>query len=148
MIYTKLIYQNYNKKYHFILVKDFQITLPKDVGQFETDFFKVHNFELTLKAGYSWNIEGLALFEAENLVLSSLVHNALYQLLKSRSIGMRFRKMSDKIFLKLAKESRVNFFRRRFIYRFYRIFGKFKLKFTKNPCPLKLEADKIIETLS
>ena len=55
---------------------------------------------------------------------ASLVHDALYQLIRLGACPLSKRKQVDKLFLNLLKKNKVNFIRRWYFYLAVRLFGK------------------------
>ncbi len=59
---------------------------------------------LTVFSGYAWNVPGGALVGAASFMRASLVHNALYQLMRRRAISDEYRLYADRLLRKMCRE--------------------------------------------
>ena len=104
------------------------------------DFISLNNEGLlTIREGYSWN--GMTKCpDSKNTMFPSLVHDALYQMMRidfskdfndKRIDGRyRFRKEADKLLVRLCRQNGINRFIASIIYIFVRPGGKFYSKNT------------------
>ena len=79
---------------------------------------------LTLKKGYAWDGPSGPTIDTKNFMRGSLVHDALYQLMRERVLDHRKnRKRADKLLRTNVREDRMSWFRAQWVYRGVRLFG-------------------------
>ena len=78
---------------------------------------------LDIARGYAWDGLSGPTIDTGNTLRASLVHDALYQLIRLGAVEPPARKTVDQIFLEHLKEDGVNFIRRRRFYIAVRCFG-------------------------
>ena len=101
------------------------VELNDSINIYHTDYLKLEGNTLTIFSGYAWDGASKVLFQTNNLACPSLIHDALYQLLREKVIEQKYRKKIDKTFYKHCRGEGVNIFRARIMYRLVRIFGGF-----------------------
>ena len=79
--------------------------------------------KLTIKKGYAWDGPSGLTFDTLNFMRGSLVHDALYQLMRESHIGDDYRKYADQLLQKMCKEDGMNTFRAWYVYQAVRRFG-------------------------
>jgi hypothetical protein len=78
---------------------------------------------LTIKRGYAWNGASGPAIDTASFMRASLVHDALYQLIREGMIDASFRQEADNVLYKLAREDGMNRLRAAWVYRAVRWFG-------------------------
>lgn len=81
---------------------------------------------LTIDIGYAW--DGASKAFDVGLIRASLVHDAMYQLIRDGKISKKWRKQADKDFIAIAKIDGVPWFRRQYAYAALRLFGYLAVK--------------------
>lgn len=81
------------------------------------------NGDLWIKAGYSWNGASGPTIDTEDSMTGSLIHDALYQLMKEGLLRTFFRKTADKTFRSWCRHDGMGRFRSNIWYWAVRIFG-------------------------
>lgn len=81
---------------------------------------------LIISKGYAWDGASGA-FDTKSILRASLVHDALYQLIRLKLIPESTRDLADKLLQKLCIEDGMNSIRAWYVYQAVHIFGK---KFT------------------
>ena len=120
--------------YKYVLEEDYYICLPELLYTISTrsattfiDVF-VNTTERTRKLkihmGYAWDGCSGPTIDTEGTMEASLVHDALYQLIRLKSMPLSMRKPADKLFLHLLRRRGVNKIRRWYFYLAVRLFGK------------------------
>jgi hypothetical protein len=79
---------------------------------------------LTIAAGYSWDGPSGPTFDTENFMRASLVHDALYQLMRSGRLPMDRRPVADALLRDLAREDGMSRLRSWWVWRSVRLFGR------------------------
>ena len=103
----------YKGAYKYQLVDDYLVKLDTTCTfEAKNDFIDFQaNGDLKIKAGYAWDgPSGPVLDTVENM-RASLVHDALYQLLREEWFPAMFRKKADQIFRDMCITDGVNRFR-------------------------------------
>jgi len=92
----------------------------KDTPFLSLDFDGV----LTIKHGYAWDgASGVFTVQTKNTMRASLVHDALYQLMRLRLIMENERQHADKLFYKMLIEDGMFKFRAKYFYAAVCVFG-------------------------
>ena len=118
---------NYKKRrmYKYNLHSDhsyetkFIVENPKDLGLLK---ISTHG-TLSIKNGYSWDGPSGPTIDSKNFMQGSLVHDALYQLIREGVLPMTQRKRADEIMREICLEDGMSKFRAWYLYRGVRRFG-------------------------
>lgn len=78
---------------------------------------------MKIKFGYAWDGASGPAVDTPSNRRASLVHDALYQLIKKGLLSKKFRKKADKLYRKICLEDGMNPFRAWLEYRGVRMFG-------------------------
>ena len=91
-------YVSYKKGYKYQIVEEYRedidIKVPQDIN---TDYIDLtSDGRLTLKKGYAWDGPSGPTFDTRNFMRGSLVHDALYQLMREQHLDREiYRKPAD-----------------------------------------------------
>ncbi len=83
--------------------------LKVQISIYPTEWIHTHFIQLTpdgvlyLKHGYAWNGANVVP-DTDSILRASLIHDALYQLIRNGYLGMEHREEADKIFRKICLE--------------------------------------------
>lgn len=115
----------YRKGYKYQLAETYSVTIPlRPVCTITTDFISLSNHgRLIIKSGYAWDGASGPMIDTDNVMIPSLVHDALYQLLRQRHLHAAWRQSADDIFYQLCLEHGMNRFRAWYAHRELRKFG-------------------------
>ena len=120
----------YKSGYKYILKEDYKVKtniFPGDI--INTEFLQLDTSSiLTLKKNYAWNGATGALFQTKTFMRGSLVHDALYQLIREGHLKRGVRYMADQLFYKILKEDKMFVLRRSGAYLAVRMFGGYLLE--------------------
>lgn len=120
-------YIRYRASYKYQLASDYkqQIDLLPQTD-IVTDFVHLNTQgNLLVKKGYAWDGPSGPVIDTEKNMRASLVHDALYQLMRGQHLSTRsHRKTADQIFKDMCKEDGVSNFRASVYYKALRQFGK------------------------
>lgn len=100
----------YRSGYNYQLAENYQIKIAiRPSADIDHPFIALdRQGNLTVKAGYAWDGTSGPVIDTDNNLRASLVHDALYQLIRNRSLSARECKdKADRLFQKLCKEDGV-----------------------------------------
>ena len=108
-------------RYKYTLVKDYRfktkLSEPKDIKK-DSDFIELTTDGwLTIKKGYAWDGPSGPTIDTKNFMRGSLVHDALYQLMREEKIDVRHRGYADKLLKELCLEDGMSKLRAWYVYR-------------------------------
>lgn len=83
---------------------------------------------LNIKNGYAWDGASGPAIDTRNIMRASLIHDALYQLMREDMIPRSARKLADKELYNLCKLDGMSRFRAGYVYFFVRLFGSLFIK--------------------
>lgn len=117
----------YRAGYKYLLMKSFSITV--DVypdREIKTPFIDVGTGGiLTITAGYAWDGPSGPTVDSKNFMRGSLVHDALYQLMREGHLSAsQHRDTADKLLRKLCREDGMTAVRAWWVYQAVKRFGK------------------------
>jgi len=111
--------------YKYQLLQDY--AYQTDIKGKNIHFSLVHlaeDGELMILHGYAWDGPSGPGFDTKNLMRGSLVHDAMYQLLREKLLPEGFRENADRFIRAICIEDGMSKFRAWYIYHGLRIFGK------------------------
>lgn len=116
----------YKAGYKYQLVERYEVTVqvfPR--APIDTDYLALTlDGRLTVKKGYAWDGPSGLTIDTKNFMRGSLVHDALYQLMRNGFISRkRWRKAADKELRKICLEDGMSRVRAWWVYRAVRLFG-------------------------
>ena len=95
---------------------------PQEWGESKHGLVRVKHLTLYIKAGYAWNGANVV-WDTKTIVRGSLVHDALYQLIRENSLDESYRNLADKIFREICLEDRMIRMRAWWIFKAVRKYG-------------------------
>lgn len=97
-------------------------------------YVKISNSTLAIEAHYAWDGPSGPTIDTKTFMRGSLVHDALYQLMREGYLDRkRFRKQADILLRKICLLNGMNKFRAWYVYHSVRMFGGNSAKPRKNP---------------
>jgi len=116
----------------------YKYNLHSDVT-YQTDFSIEQDFDnrflqltstgfLTIRKGYSWDGPSGPTIDTKNFMRGSLVHDALYQLMRENVLPQTARKRADEILRDICIDSGMSKFRASYVYFGVRLGGSFAAK--------------------
>lgn len=111
--------------YRYRLVQTYTIRIDIDIkADICTNFIELtREGVLTIRQGYEWNGAAGPTVDTESLMRASLVHDALYQLMRNSMINTANREYVDNLFKKIAQEDGVSRLRSWLLHYAIRKFG-------------------------
>jgi len=117
----------YKEGFKYQLARDFSVFLPINTLDkiIESDYIILNTSGmLEIKKGYAWDgASGIAI-DTKNFMRGSLVHDALYQLMREGWLPQDFREKADKILRTIVKEDGMSSIRAWWVYTAVRKQGK------------------------
>lgn len=122
---NQLCYRKRERSYRYAVDQPFSYKSKYFDGlNLETPFIKIKDSVIYIKDEYAWDGASGA-FDTPSIMIGSLVHDALYQLMRLGLLPLSFRKKADKVFRVLCRKCRMRWFRARYIYKTVRKVGEF-----------------------
>lgn len=120
-------YIKYRADYKYQLADDYIIDisiLPKN--DIDTDYIALcTRGRLLIKAGYAWDGPSGPVIDTEENMRASIVHDALYQLMRNEYLSSRsHRRAADQIFKDICRQDGVSKYRASAYYKALRKFGR------------------------
>ena len=117
----------YKSKYKYQLVEKYEMRIPiTPRNDMITEYINLDTGgNLTVKRSYAWDGPSGPVKDTPKNMRASLVHDALYQLMRMEKLSARkHRKMADQLFKDMCKKDGVSKRRASIYYRGLRRFGK------------------------
>ena len=89
----------------------------------KTEWYEIDQDSIVISENYAWDGPSGPTLDTSNAMRGSLIHDALYQAIRTGDLLMKHRKIADKIFRQVLKEDGMNVFRRNLWYWCVRRFG-------------------------
>lgn len=114
------------RHYKYQLVDDYSIHLDLSLEKnIETKFLILRSTgEMTIKKSYAWDGPSGPTFDTKNFMRGSLVHDALYQLIREKHLEYKLRRFADELLKAHCLEDGMSGFRAWYVYKAVRWFGK------------------------
>lgn len=112
----------YKDGYKYQTVEDsfFEIDLYQTVT---TEYINLEDGKLFIKKGYAWDGPSGPAIDTRNFMQGSLVHDALYQLIRMKELEYDTREYADKLLRKMCIQDGMSRFRAWYVYQSVRKFG-------------------------
>lgn len=116
---------SYRAGYKYQLVASYSLVVEiSPAEQIMTDFIVLDvGGLLTINNGYAWDGASGPAIDTKNFMRGSLVHDALYQLMRGRNIGQEHRKTADQILRRICQEDGMSAIRAWWVYQGVRFGG-------------------------
>ena len=116
----------YRDGYKYQLVASYEIKTSIHPGKdVDTDYITLDiNGNLTIKKGYAWDGPSGPTIDTPSFMRGSLIHDALYQLIREELVDFSWRKEADKELVRICKEDGMSALRAWWIYQGVRFGGR------------------------
>ena len=119
----------YKSGYKYILYEDYFINLGISPSfNIETDFITIKDGTLYIKKGYAWDGASGPAIDTKNFMRSSLVHDALYQVIREEKLPKSYRLRADNILKNICLEDGMSKIRVWWVYKGVRLGGSLAIK--------------------
>ncbi len=122
----KLITYRKLRVYKYQLREDYTIKIPiKPEENISTDFIKLDTERnLTIKTKYAWDGPSGPTIDTRNFMRGSLIHDALYQLMREKHIDIETRDEADQLLRQQCIEDGMSRLRAWIVYKAVKWFGE------------------------
>ncbi len=119
ILYKKRRKYKYNLHADFEYQTDIEVDTPRDLGLLEITFAG----KLIIRQGYAWDGPSGPSIDTKNFMRGSLIHDALYQLMREKVLPQSARKRVDEIFREVCLKDGMSKFRAWYVYKAVRLGG-------------------------
>ncbi|WP_350200557.1 hypothetical protein [Gracilimonas sp.] len=121
----QMILYKKRRHYKYTLVESYSRTLEiqPDEKLGNNFMYLDTNGKLYISKGYSWDGPSGPTLDTKNFMPGSLVHDALYQLMREKYLDYEYRKYADELLRDMCVEDSMSKIRAFFVYWAVRIFG-------------------------
>lgn len=118
---------SYRGGYKYQLANTYTHKLPEDIAKdaynCSNDFLSLRDGYLVIGSGYAWDGPSGPTIDTKNFMRGSLVHDALYQLMRSGVIPRKHKDSADKELQRMCIEDGMSSIRAWWVYRGVKRFG-------------------------
>jgi hypothetical protein len=116
----------YKGGYKYQLFEDYKITVSINISQHLVidKYLDLENGVLQIFKGYAWDGASGPAIDTKSIMRGSLIHDALYQLMRTGKRAQTWRKQADKVLLQACLEDGMWRIRAYWVYWAVRIFAK------------------------
>lgn len=120
-----MIYYQKTNVFKYKLTEDYFIDLPEKFRShyINTPFIKLHKTRLYIIKGYRWDGPSGPTLDVRSFMRGSLIHDALYQLIREGRLEKRLRRDADKLLRSHCREDGMNWLYSYVVYKALRLFG-------------------------
>ena len=112
------------RRYKYQLTEDYGLTIGIERYEIDTPYVKLDpQGRLDLLKSYAWDGPSGPTIDTKDFMRGSLIHDALYQLMRLEELPLRYRKYADLLLKKICLEDGMSPFRANYVYLAVRIFG-------------------------
>ncbi len=112
------------RKYKYQLTEDYTIGIAIEGHNVDTGFIRLTpSGELTVSARYAWDGPSGPTFDTKTFMRGSLVHDALYQLIRENHLEGEHRKYADDLLKEICLEDKMSQIRAWYVHLSLRLFG-------------------------
>jgi len=117
----------YRQGYKYQLSESYEVLIPELAKQpaITTEYISINNGLLSLKKGYAWDGPSGPTIDTKTFMRGSLIHDALYQLLREAYLPKEDRKTADKVLRRMCLEDNMCFLRANVVYLAVRLCASF-----------------------
>ena len=120
----------YKKGYKYQLVEDFilQEAIPESSEyavslEVSGNFVSIIDGRIEIECGYAWDGPSGPTIDTKNFIRGSLVHDAIYQLMRHGLLDSSYRNRADELLRDICREDGMSRFRSWYVYMSVRMFG-------------------------
>ena len=117
---------SYKEGYKYQIVEEYSVNIPiEPENDIVTDYIDLkQNGTIIIKKGYAWDGPSGPTIDTDNFMRGSLVHDALYQLMRGEKIDKNiYRDKADRLLQQMCKEDGMSSIRAWWVYKGVRWFA-------------------------
>ena len=112
------------KRYKYQLMEPYNLKIGIKEYTVDTPYLKLDgNGQLEISKGYAWDGPSGPTVDTLNFMRGSLVHDALYQLIRIEKIPPHYKEYADLLLKKICLEDGMSNFRANYVYQVVKLFG-------------------------
>lgn len=117
----------YRKGYKYQLNEPYIVLLPELLARVDVDtqYISWDGYTLVIKKGYAWDGPSGPTIDTRDFMRGSLVHDALYQLMREGYLSGSYRKAADQILKRMCLEDGMLYPLAQVVYVAVRLFARF-----------------------
>lgn len=119
-------YKKVNWKYVLLIPYVIEVNIPAN-GNID-GYIALLDYDLEIASGYAWDGPSGPAIDTDTFMRGSLVHDALYQLMREGKLSSKYRKRADELLRTICLEDGMNPFRAWYIYHGVRLFSGYAAK--------------------
>ena len=122
---NRIFYRKYHHAYKYELAENYILTIESTANiSYHSAYLELLAGKLTIYKGYMWDGPSGPTFDTKTFMRASLVHDALYQLMRLGVVGSWYRRRADEYLREICIEAGMNRFRAWYVYHGVRIGSK------------------------
>jgi hypothetical protein len=113
--------------YKYQLHKDYSLAIPalaRAAPSFMDYGVLTRSGTLKIDKGYAWNGANNPAIDTQTIMRGSLVHDALYQLMDSGELALKYKTIADDTFIRICKRDGMSALRAWWVHRAVKRFGR------------------------
>jgi len=122
--FSRKILRRNRKNWKYKLTETYSVYVGIYGKTIKTKYLWLHDGWLTIFKGYCWDGASGPAIDTKNIMQGSLVHDALYQLMREGLLDIKYRKFADQLLIKMCKADGMWWPRTVWVYAAVRWFGK------------------------
>lgn len=112
------------KRYKYQLMEPYNLAVGIKGYPVDTSYLKLsEDGDLTISRGYAWDGPSGPTIDTKDFMRGSLIHDALYQLIRMEILPLQYKKFADLLLKKICLEDGMPSFRATYVYYAVRFFG-------------------------
>lgn len=120
-----MIYYRKTNIFKYKLEEDYSIDLPEEFfsDYINTQYIKLSKTRLYILKGYRWDGPSGPTLDTQSFMRGSLVHDAIYQLIREKRLSLTLRREADKLLRDHCREDGMSWWYSYVVYKAVRLFG-------------------------
>ena len=112
------------KHYKYQLMEPYNLAIGIKGYEIDTPYLKLDgDGQFEISKGYAWDGPSGPTVDTLNFMRGSLVHDALYQLIRMEKIAYHYKEYADLLLKKICLEDGMSNFRANYVYQAVKLFG-------------------------
>lgn len=97
-----------SRSYKYQLAEEFTYILSEDFPDVEFEWSSIRKGKIIISKGYAWDGASGPTIDTKNSMVAALVHDALYQLIRTGHLELRYRLIADEELHTILREHGMN----------------------------------------